>query len=120
MVKCPVYSGTPLLWTPWGHGEVSCIQWNPSSNVDTFGDMVKCPIIERCPHFRGKFTFVYEESIFGTYQSVLNTEVSIYMYQGCPLRRVPLYFLDTHKVNQSHLSSSSRHLLHFGRRVDVD
>ena len=32
LVKCPVYSGTPLLWTPWGPGEVSCI--------------------ERCPHFR--------------------------------------------------------------------
>ena len=26
------YSGAPLLWTPWGHGEVSCL--------------------ERCPHFR--------------------------------------------------------------------
>ena len=36
LVKCPVYSGTPLLWTPWGSGEVSCIQWNPS-NVDTLG-----------------------------------------------------------------------------------
>ena len=36
LVKCPVYSGTPLLWTPWGHGEVSCIQWNPSI-VDTLG-----------------------------------------------------------------------------------
>ena len=35
LVKCPVYSGTPLLWTPWGPGEVSCI--------------------EGCPHFRGKF-----------------------------------------------------------------
>ena len=32
LVKCPVYSGTPLLWKPWGPGEVSCI--------------------ERCPHFR--------------------------------------------------------------------
>ena len=30
LVKCPVYrgvliSGTPLLWTPWGPGKVSCI-----------------------------------------------------------------------------------------------
>ena len=33
LVKCPVYSGTPLLWGP---GEVSCIQWNPSI-VDTLG-----------------------------------------------------------------------------------
>ena len=31
------YSGAPLLWTPWGPGKVSCI--------------------ERCPLFRGKFTF---------------------------------------------------------------
>ena len=22
-MKCPVYGGTPLLWTPWGPGEVS-------------------------------------------------------------------------------------------------
>ena len=34
-MKRPVYSGTPLLWTPWGPGEVSCI--------------------ERCPQFRGNF-----------------------------------------------------------------
>ena len=34
--KCPVYSGTPLLWIPWVPGEVSCIQWNPSI-VDTLG-----------------------------------------------------------------------------------
>ena len=30
-----VYSETSLLWTPWEHCKVSCI--------------------ERCPHFRGKF-----------------------------------------------------------------
>ena len=35
LVKCLVYSGAPLLWTPWGPGEVPCI--------------------DRCPHFRGKF-----------------------------------------------------------------
>ena len=34
--ECDTYSGTPLLWTPWGPGEVSCIQWNPSI-VDTLG-----------------------------------------------------------------------------------
>ena len=33
-MKCPVYSGTPLLWTPWGPGKVS--------------------YIERGPYFRGK------------------------------------------------------------------
>ena len=26
----------PLVWTPWGPGRVSCIQWNPST-VDTLG-----------------------------------------------------------------------------------
>ena len=31
-MKCPVYSGTPLLWTPWEPGKVSCK--------------------ERCPYFR--------------------------------------------------------------------
>ena len=33
---CTMNSGTPLLWTPWGPGKVSCIQWNPSI-VDTLG-----------------------------------------------------------------------------------
>ena len=33
MYMCVYYSGTPLLWTPWGPSEVSCI--------------------ERCPQFRG-------------------------------------------------------------------
>ena len=36
------YSGAPLLWTPWGPGEVSRI--------------------ERCPHFRG--TFVLRKHIW--------------------------------------------------------
>ena len=66
LVKCPVYSGTPLLWTPWGPGGVSCIQWN-SIIVDTlgswwsvlytvelyycghFGDLVKCPVYSGTP-----------------------------------------------------------------------
>ena len=47
-MRCPVYSGTPLLWTPWGPGEVSCIQWNPSI-VDTLGDLVKCPVYSGTP-----------------------------------------------------------------------
>ena len=42
------YSGTPLMWTPWGPGEVSCIQWSPS-NVDTPGDLVKCPVYSGTP-----------------------------------------------------------------------
>ena len=58
--KCTVYSGTSLLWTPWGPGEVSCIEWNPS-----IADTLR------------------------TWQSVLYREVSL--FQGCPLRGVPLY-----------------------------
>ena len=66
LAKCPVYSGTPLLWTPWGPGEVSCIQWNPSI-VDTLGswrsvlytvellycghlgELAKCPVYSGTP-----------------------------------------------------------------------
>ena len=44
-----IYSGTPLLWTPWGPGEVSCM--------------------ERCPLLGINL---------GTEQSVLNTEVSLF------------------------------------------
>ena len=36
LVEYLVYSGTPLIGTPWGPGEVFCIQWNPSI-VDTLG-----------------------------------------------------------------------------------
>ena len=57
--RCPHFRN-PLLWTPWGPSVVSCI--------------------ERCPHFRGEFI------LSGTYQSVLNTKVSV--FQGCPLREV--------------------------------
>ena len=60
------YSRTPLMWTPWGPGEVSCI--------------------ERCPHFRGKFLL---RKHIGDIESVHNTEVSLFL--GCPLRGVPLY-----------------------------
>ena len=66
LVECPVYSRTPLLWTPWGPGGVSCIQWNPSI-VDTLGtwwsvlytveplycghlgDLVECPVYSGTP-----------------------------------------------------------------------
>ena len=60
-VSICMYSGAPLLWTPWGPGKVSCI--------------------ERCPHLRGKFLF--RKHIWDI-ASVFNTEVSI--FQGCPLR----------------------------------
>ena len=45
LVACTVYSGTPLLWTPWGPDKVSCIQWNPSI-VDTLGTWlhVQCTV----------------------------------------------------------------------------
>ena len=37
------YSGT-LLWTPWGPGGVSCIQWNPALYCEHLGDLVECPV----------------------------------------------------------------------------
>ena len=57
------YSGTLLLWTLRGPGEVSCL--------------------ESCPHFRSKLILR-----FGTQQGFLNVEVSI--FQGYSLRDVPL------------------------------
>ena len=54
-----IYSGTPLLWTPWGPGEVSCI--------------------ERCPHFRGKFTLgkhIWDTAKCPYYRGVLISGVS--------------------------------------------
>ena len=53
------YSGTPLIlkWTPCVPNEVSCI---------------------------GGEGLISEENLFGTQQSFLNTEVSL--YQECPLR----------------------------------
>ena len=76
------YSGTPLLWTPWGPGKVSCIERCPyfrgkfllrkltglGGNVNIGKDSTVEPLycghlggpgkvscIEECPHFRGKF-----------------------------------------------------------------
>ena len=62
LVKCPVYSGTPLLWTPWGPGEVSCI--------------------EKCPHFRGNN--ILRKYIIWNIAKCLISEVSL--FQECPLR----------------------------------
>ena len=55
--------------------------------MDTLGDLVKVSCIERCPHFRGEFLLRKH-----TWDKAkrLNTEVSL--FQGCPLRGVPLYF----------------------------
>ena len=56
------------MWTPWGPGEVSCI--------------------ERCPHFKGKCTFM--KAYLGHNKvSLINTEVS--SFRGCPIRGVLLY-----------------------------
>ena len=62
-----MYSGVPLLWTPWGPGKVSCI--------------------ERCPYFGGKFPL--RMHIWDMAKCPEYTEVSL--FQGCPLRGVPLY-----------------------------
>ena len=55
LVKCLVYSGTPLLRTPWGSGEVSCI--------------------ERCPHFRRR-KHVWDIAKCAYYRGVLISGVS--------------------------------------------
>ena len=39
------------MWTPWGPGKVSCIQWSPS-NVDSLGTWESVLYTEGCPHFR--------------------------------------------------------------------
>ena len=70
-MKCPVYSGTPLLWHL---GDlVKCPVYSGTPLLWHLGDLVKCPVysgtpllwtpwgpgevscIERCPHFQGKF-----------------------------------------------------------------
>ena len=49
------------MWTPWGPSEVSCIK--------------------RCPHFRGRFTYISAKHIWDT-QSVHDyTEVSLFQVQ---------------------------------------
>ena len=61
------YSGTPLLWTPWGPSDVCSgtpLLWTPWGPSDVYSGTpllwtpwglgeVSC--IERCPHFRDKF-----------------------------------------------------------------
>ena len=68
--------------------------WEPSNTAPTtvetlycehIGDLVKCPVL------RGVLISgvnLYNESISGTWQSVLNIEVSL--FQECPLRGVSL------------------------------
>ena len=61
-----IQCGTSLLWTPWGHSKVSCI--------------------EKCPHFRGKFLlrkYTWDITKCLQYRGIFISE--------CPLREAPLY-----------------------------
>ena len=54
--------------------------------------------------------YLHQDSIFGTQQSVPNTEVSI--FQGCPLRGVPLYCKETGRLSpwlELHLQKQEQH-----------
>ena len=67
------YSGTPLLWTPWGPGEVSCI--------------------ERCPHFRGRFILrkhVWDIAKCPLYKGVLISGVSF--KRSSTVSRIAIFF----------------------------
>ena len=44
LVKCPVHSGTPLLWTPWRPGKVSCTVEPLLDYCGHLGDLVKCSV----------------------------------------------------------------------------
>ena len=46
------YSGTRLLWTPFGPGEASCLERCPYFRLLRFG-VCKVSLIQRCPYFRG-------------------------------------------------------------------
>ena len=56
-MKCPVYSGAPLLWTPWGPGEVSCIERCPHfrCKFTAYSGLRKVSLLQRCPCFMGSF-----------------------------------------------------------------
>ena len=75
--KFPVYTGTPLLWTPWEPGEVSYIHWNLSI-VDTLGTWGSVLYTEGCPHFRNPS--IVDTLQLGTWYSVLYREV--FSFQG--------------------------------------
>ena len=74
-MKCPVYSGTPLMRTLWGSGEMSCVQWNPSI-VDTLGPG-EVSRIERCPR---------------TFQVLVHNEKTYLGYSKVPLIQRCSYF----------------------------
>ena len=61
--------------------------------------MFKFCMFKFCPHFRGTFIYCID-SIFGTQQSVRNTEVSL--FQCCPLRGVPLYIVTSQTERPRH------------------
>ena len=56
-VKCPVYSGTPLLWTPWG---MKCPVYSGTPLLWTPWELGEVSHIERCRHFRGRFINIWE------------------------------------------------------------
>ena len=58
-----MYSGTPLLWTPWRPGGVSCI--------------------ERCPHFRGEYMCILGRSIVSLVQRCPYFKVGLYKGFHC-------------------------------------
>ena len=60
------------------------LQWN-LSNKDNLGTKNLSWLV-RCPYFRGRILYKV-----GTWSSVLINQVSL--FQGCPLREVPLYVL---------------------------
>ena len=76
------YRGTPLLWTPWDPGEVSCIP----VYCGHFGDLVKCPVwrgvlILGLNIYRGVLTHGY--SLKGVSYSFFRADWIRYGKKGC-------------------------------------
>ena len=80
-----VYSGTPLLWIPWGPGGVSCIQWNPS----IVGDLVKCPVYSGTPLYCGHLGDPGGVSCIQWNPSIVGDLVKCPVYSGAPLLWTP-------------------------------
>ena len=104
LAECPVYSGTTLLWAPWGPGGVSYIQWNHSiaGTLGTWwsvlytaeslycghlGDLVECPVYSGitllwAPRGPGGVSCIQRNhsivGTLGTWRSVLYTVESLY------------------------------------------
>ena len=50
------YSGTPLLWTPWGPGEVPCIERCPHFFRGNLLLRNRTWDVAKCPKYRDVFT----------------------------------------------------------------